>query len=260
VCVGAEQRRQAYAPEADDSCRAAQLHLRAIDGGADAGEHGAAEQRADVQRQFGVDFDERPARQHGVFGEAGNAGLVVEQALVRTVQAAVAAEQRAGGAGGKTRLAQRRPALPAGQAMAAIRREHQRHMVAALQTHDAGPELFDDTGRFVAQHHGHHPRPVTVDDGEIRVAQPGSGHFDQHFARAGWVQFDGLDADRPGLRVRLRNLHLVEHGGADFHCLLPKSMVIALLRNIAQLPADSRLAAVKVNATDGAAEAAAPPR
>ena len=48
--------------------------------------------------------------------------------------------------------------------MAAIGGEHQRHMIAALQTHYTGPEFFDDAGRFVAQHHGHHPRPITVDN------------------------------------------------------------------------------------------------
>ena len=128
----AEQRRQADAAQAHDGGRTAQLHLRAIDGGADAGQHGAAEQCAYVERQLGVDFDERPARQHGVFGEAGNAGLVIEHALVHAVHAAVSAEQRAGGAGDKTRLAQRRPAFPAGQAVAAIGREHQRDVVAAL--------------------------------------------------------------------------------------------------------------------------------
>ena len=104
--------------------------------------------------------------------------------------------------------------------MAAIGREHERHMVAALQTHDPGPELFHDAGRFVAQHHGHPPGRVAVDDGEIRVAQPGSGHFDQDLARAGWIQFDGLDAYRLGFCVRLRYLHLAEDRGADFHWYL----------------------------------------
>ena len=85
------------------------------------------------------------------------------------MHAAVAAEQRACAGGSKARLAQCGPAFPAGQAMAAIGGEHQRHMIAALQTHYTGPEFFDDAGRFVAQHHGHHPRPITVDRASISV-------------------------------------------------------------------------------------------
>jgi len=131
--------------------------------------------------------------------------LAEELGLARTIAvqhhhahvAAVAAEQRARGAGDEAGFAQRGPAFPAGQAVAAIGREHQGDMVAALQSDDAGAELFDDAGGFMAEHHGHHPRPVAVDHGQVRVAKPGTG--DAHQTKRGR---DGLAANYQALPAR----------------------------------------------------------
>ena len=86
--------------------------------------------------------------------------------------------------------------------MAATGHEHQRHGVAALQVGDAGADFLDDAGGLVAQRHGHRPRPVAIDDGQVGMAQAGRGNPDQHFVRAGAGEIDGLDGDRAGLRIR----------------------------------------------------------
>ena len=95
---------------------------------------------------------------------------MIDRALVRAMQSAVAAHQRAGDRGCSARLAQCRPAFHAGQAVAATGHEDQGYMVAALQIGDARPDLFDDARSLVAQRKRHRPRPVAIDDREIGMA------------------------------------------------------------------------------------------
>ena len=213
----AEQRGKADAAEADDRHRGTERNARRVDDRADTRQHGAAEHRGDVRRQIRIDFHQRAARDHRVLGEAGNADLVVEQGTIRTMQAAPAAEQRAGAVGGGARLAQGGAALHARRAVAAARHEDQRNRVTALQVGDAGPAFFDDARRLVAEHHRHDARPVAVDDRKVGVAEAGGGDLHQHLARAGRIQLDGLDGNGARLRVGAWAAHGVEDCGANFH-------------------------------------------
>ena len=81
-------------------------HPRGVDHRTDAGEHGAAEQGRLVERQLGIDLDQRAARDRGVLGEARDAEMVVDRRAVGPVQPARAREQRAGAVRRRTRLAQ----------------------------------------------------------------------------------------------------------------------------------------------------------
>ena len=74
----AEQRREADAAEAEDRDALARLDVRAVDDRADPGQHRAAEQRRDLERQRRVDLHRRARRDDDVVGERGHAEVVVE--------------------------------------------------------------------------------------------------------------------------------------------------------------------------------------
>ena len=181
---GTQQRAQADAAQADHRHRGAGLHPCGVDHRAHAGEHGAAEQRRLVERQLGVDLDQRVARHRGVLGKAGDAQVMLHRRAVGPVQPARAREQRACAVRGRARLAQGRPALGAGAAMAAGRHEHADHMIAAGEVGDARPDLLDDAGRLVPERHRQRARPVAVDHRQVGMAQARGLDPDQHLARA----------------------------------------------------------------------------
>ena len=88
------QAAQAHAAQTDDGHRAARPDLRGVDHGAHAGDDGAAEQGGDVERQAAVDHHDRAAIDHGIFGVAGDAGLMVHRLAV-VVEAMIAGQQLA---------------------------------------------------------------------------------------------------------------------------------------------------------------------
>ena len=107
------------------------LHLRGVDDRADAGEHGAAEQRRLVERQ--VRRRSSPAsgaRRPRESAKAEHAEMVVDRASPSQCSRARARQQRAGAVGGRARLAQRRTPFGAGRAMAAARHEDHDDMIA----------------------------------------------------------------------------------------------------------------------------------
>ena len=126
---GAEQRVQSDAAETEHCDLGAREHLRRIEHGADPSEYGAAEQRRFVEREVFVDFHHGAAIHHAVLGKSGNAHVVINL-LVMLVQAHAGIEQLAGTVGLLARLAAARMAFDAGDALAATRREHERHVVA----------------------------------------------------------------------------------------------------------------------------------
>jgi len=59
--------------------------------------------------------------------------------------------------------------------------------------------------------------PVAIDDGQVRVAQAGSGDAYQHLPRTRRLQGHGLDGHGPSVAVGSRLLHAVEDGGTGLH-------------------------------------------
>ena len=112
------------------------------------------------------------------------------------MQPPLAGEQGAGPICDRAWLAQRRTAFRARQAMPAARDEHHDDMIADLEIVHARPELLHDAGRFVTQHHRRRPRPVSIDDGKIGVAQAGRADLHHHFAVAGIVKLELLNRER----------------------------------------------------------------
>ena len=79
-------------------------------------------------------------------------------------------------------------------AMAAVRAEREDDVVALLDVGDARPELDDDAGRLVAQHHRQRQRPVAVHDVPVAHAHAGGLHLHAHLAglRALLLQVEDL--------------------------------------------------------------------
>jgi hypothetical protein len=81
------------------------------------------------------------------------------------VQPHAAVKQFARAIGLLPRLAAPGMTLDTGQALAATRCKHQRDVIANLEIADARAHFLNDAGSFVAEHHGHLPRPVAIDRG-----------------------------------------------------------------------------------------------
>src|SRR4029077_10822501 len=88
--------------------------------------------------------------------------------------------------------------LAAGSAVAAdaaVREEREDHVVPRLHAAPPRPDLLDDPGAFVAEHHGQPRREVAVRDVDIGVAQARVGVADQNLAVLRAVQVELFDLD-----------------------------------------------------------------
>ncbi len=83
------------------------------------------------------------------------------------MDAARTRQQGAGAVGDGARLAQRRPAGRAWDAVAATRHEHQHHMIAGHDRRHAGADLAHDAGGLVSKCDRHRPRAIAVDHGKV---------------------------------------------------------------------------------------------
>ena len=112
---------QADAAEAHHRDRLARLEFRGVDDRADPGQHRAAEQSREFERQVGVDLHAGFARHDRVGRERGDAEQVVDR-LGLEGKPPLAGEQRPGGVGLGRRLAERGTSRSAWPAAAAARR------------------------------------------------------------------------------------------------------------------------------------------
>src|SRR5580698_756648 len=110
--------------------------------------------------------------------------------------ASSAAQQRACDIRRNARFAERCAAARTWAAMAAIGNEGEDDAVAHAEALYPCPQLDDLSCRFVAQHHRHGPRPSTVDDRKIRMAQSSREHTHTNLARSGSLELDGFDNQR----------------------------------------------------------------
>ena len=228
-----QQRAQADATQPDHRGRGAGLDPGGVDDRTHAGEHGAAEQGGFVERQLGIDLDQRIARDRGVLGEAGDAQMMLDRRAVGTVQPARARQQRACPVDRRTRLAQGWTALGAGAAMATGRDEHADHVIAAGEIGDARPDLLDDAGRLVAERHRQRARPVAVDHRQVGMAQARGLDPHQHLAGTRQIELELLDHQRLRGCVRPRRAHGAQHGGSGLHVIGPtNSFSICMSRKV----------------------------
>ena len=192
--------------------------MRRVQHRTDTGEHRAAEQRSDIERQFLIDPYQRRARHHGVFGKSRAPQMMIQLTSI-AAQPPRSPQQRARAVGLCARHAQSRPAFGTGQAMAAGWHEHHHHVVARCQVGHVGADLHHHAGGFVAEHHRHGSRAVAVDDRQVRMAQPGRGNAHQHLTGTRWCQLDLANGKRHGFCVGAGNAHLFEYCSPGSHCV-----------------------------------------
>src|SRR5215471_4078129 len=89
-------------------------------------------------------------------------------------------------------------------------------MIARPQVIYTLATLCDSTRCFVAKHHGRRPRPVSIDDGQIRVAKPHRLDLDKHFTGPGWLERKLKYLQRVRLCVGARQSHLFEYSRFHF--------------------------------------------
>src|SRR6266568_736006 len=208
--VGALPRVDPDAADAGHRHRVARGDVRGVHGGAPPGRHAAADQHGLVQRQVVVDLDGRGLADHAVLAEgadhAHGAVLAAGPGHGEPLAGQVALEDR------RAHVADGLAAGGAVAADAAVRDEGQDHVVAGLYPGHARPDLLDDPGALVAEHHGQPRREIAVRDVDVGVAQARVGVADEDltFPRAVEVELFDFDAlaglvDDSGLGLHRRS-------------------------------------------------------
>ena len=241
---GAEQAAQAHAAEAEHSDAFAGLHLRRVDGGADAGDDGAAEQRGVVHGDVLADLLQRVARDHGVFGKAREA-RVMRDLLAVEHEAASAGGEVTFGPGRRVCGAQIGTLADALAACAAAWREDEDDVVAGFEVGDAWPNLGDDAGSLVAYNSRHDARTQALDGGEVGVAEASGADLDQHLAGARAFQIERLDLERLAFGVGPGQALLVQHGAFDFHGGSSRGVDFTIARSAGERDAEDAKAACR---------------
>ena len=180
----AQQRVHADAAQADHRHLPARRHLCGVQHGADAGDHGAAEDRRVLQRHVVRDLDQRILRHHRILREHGQAAVVVDRLAVQR-QPACAGDQRAVGARVLELWHRFGPPAVAVAAVTATGDEDADDMVARLQAGDTRSDLLDDAGRLMAGDGRQFARAEVLDGGEVGVAEAGADDLVKHLAGAG---------------------------------------------------------------------------
>jgi hypothetical protein len=120
-----------------------------------------------------------------------------------------------------TRLTQRRSTFGARQTMSTARNEHHDYMVAHLEIIHARSKLLHDASGLVTKHHRGRTRSITIDDGEIGMAETRRADLHHHLAVPGIVEVERFDRQRLGFLIRRLGAHFVEDGGSYFHGNIP---------------------------------------
>ena len=134
---------------------------------------------------------------------------MVMDVLAFAMEPSLAGKQRTCTIRRGTRLAQRGSAFSARQTMSAARNEHHDYMVAHLEIIHAWSKLLHDASGLVTKHHGGRTRSITVDDGEIGMAETRRANLHHHLAVPGIVEVELLDRQRLGFLIRRLGAHFV---------------------------------------------------
>src|SRR6266567_629311 len=73
----------------------------------------------------------------------------------------------------------------------------------------------------MTKHHWGGTRSITVDDGEIGMAETRRADLYHHLAASGVVEVEIFDRQWPGFLIRHLGAHFVENGGSYFHWQRP---------------------------------------
>ncbi len=142
---------------------------------------------------------------------------MVTQTFAIDVQPLTATQEHVLRIGLSPRFAQGRTPFLAGGAMPAGRHEVSDDVIARTQGGDTWADFDDFPGGFVPQDQRQTAWSITIDDGQVRMAESRHPDLDQHFAFAGRIELDLLDLDRKTLRVRGGPPHVSQYCGTNFH-------------------------------------------
>src|SRR5579871_663770 len=205
---------QSDPPQPEHHDIGAGFHLCSIDHRSDAGGDPATDVADHVEGRVLADLRHRDLRQHRVVGEGGAAHVVVNHPAADG-KAAAAVRHEAFALSGADRGAKVRLARQAGLALAALRCVERYDVIAFFHRRDAGADVHDDAGAFMAEYHGEQPFGVCARPGElVGVADAARLDFHQHFTGARTFQIDRLDDERLARFVRDCSFGL--HGSS--HC------------------------------------------
>ena len=213
----AEQRREPDAAEADHRHRRARAHLRGVDDGADAGEHGAPEQRGFVERQLRVDLHQRTPRHDCVFREHRAAEMVIDRlAVLRQPSSHPTATCPRRSPRRRARTAPGRPSAHGGQwpqlGTNTITTWSPRFRSV---TPSPSASTMPDASWPSAIGIGRGRSPLITERSEWH--RPAAAIFTSTSPGPGGASSSVLDRERTSLRERRLRAHRVQHGGVDLH-------------------------------------------
>ena len=142
---------------------------------------------------------------------------MVMDVLAIAMEPSLAGKQRTCTIRRGSRLTQRGSTFSARQTVSAARNEHHDYVVAHLEIIHARSKLLHDASGLVTKHHRSRTRSITVDDGEIGMAETRRADFHHRLAVSGIVEVELFDRQRLGFLIRRLGAHFVEDGGSYFH-------------------------------------------
>ncbi|MEH2471598.1 hypothetical protein V1284_003042 [Nitrobacteraceae bacterium AZCC 2299] len=222
--AGALDHVEADAAEPEHHDIGARRHLGGVDHRADPGGDAAADIAAGVERRVVADPGDGDLGQHREIRE-GRAAHVMIDRLALVAEARGAVGHHALALGGADRGAEIGLLAQAAFALPAFRRVERDDMIAGFHRADAGPDLANDAGAFMAEDRGKDALAVKpVERIGIGVADAGGLDLDQHLAMLRTLEIDLDDLERL--------LGLKGDGGARFHSSSPAKFSCQVAREI----------------------------
>ena len=119
--------------------------------------------------------------------------------------------------GARAGLAQRRTSGRARAAVTAGGNKGKNHVVVNGEICYSRTDLDDITSCFMSENHRQRTWTLTVDDRQVRMAEPGRRNADANFARPGRGKVYCFNLERTGTCVRGRQTALSQNCRTDFH-------------------------------------------
>ena len=185
-----------------------------IDHRADAGRHGAADQRRYVHRHGIGNREAGLLRRHDVLAEDAELAHLVYLAARVVMQPHRAVEQPRSRR--LVQIAELRLSAAASRTLPARRHKREDAAVARFELGDARTDSLDRARALVTQHRWQGERGRAFHDVVVRRANPGRVHLDQHLAVVRLVLSQVLDHQRRIRSFKYRSAHRSPSQSAQF--------------------------------------------
>jgi len=202
----------ADAAEAEDGDDFTGTDLATLGSGAHTGGNTAGDETRLVERDIGVDLDDRIDGCNRVLTEAADHSELADFLAIFGAKTEGAVELGTDGRLGSA-IAEDGDASETPAAFATGRDESQEHVIAGLYLGDAGTDPLDDSGSLVAGDDGIACGMVAGREVPVGVADTGSDHLDEHFTGFGFIQIQFFNTKHLSWTM--------EHSCLRLHWLLP---------------------------------------